>query len=65
MEGNSQMEVVSHHPIIEAAIAGDVKTIETLLQEGVVVDYQNENGWTPSIFAVEYHRYEALLYVFN
>lgn len=59
-EGNVQFDTIVTHPLLEAASDGDLEKIDSLLQEGVTVDYQNENGWTPAIFAVEYHKYDAL-----
>ena len=60
---DQQFENSEIHPLFEAVINGDLDGIDTLLKEGVTVDYQNENGWTSAIYAVEYHKYESLLKV--
>lgn len=60
---DQQFENSEIHPLFEAVINGDLEGIDTLLKEGVTVDYQNENGWTSAIYAVEYHKYESLLKV--
>ena len=62
-DGAEQFSASSLHPLLQAASEGDLDAIDSLLDEGADVNYQNENGWTPAIFAVEYHRYEALLKV--
>ena len=58
-----QFEYPSTHPFFEAVVSNDIEGIDALLKEGVTVDYQNENGWTPAIYAVEYHKYDSLLKV--
>ena len=58
-----QFETSAVHPLFEAVINGDLDGIDALLKEGVTADYQNENGWTSAIYAVEYHKYESLLKV--
>lgn len=65
--GNSeqQFETPSVHPFFEAVVRNDIEGIDALLKEGVTVDYQNENGWTPAIFAVEYHNYDSLLKIID
>ena len=56
-------EIAEQFPLIQAAIDGDAALIQELVQDGTDVNYQNENGWTASIAAVENANYDALLKV--
>lgn len=58
-----QFENPSFHPFFDAVVKNDIERIDELVKEGVIIDYQNENGWTPAIYAVENHKYESLLKV--
>lgn len=53
--------LADEYPLIVAAIDGDVAVIQELIQDGADVNFQNENGWTATIAAIENAHYEALL----
>ena len=53
----SYLEIDEHHNgFLYAAFAGDVRTVERLLQNGVPVDVSNEYGWTALHRAAKHNR---------
>ena len=48
----SRIRLSKHHPILQAARAGNVDRVQTLLDEGADVDTRFKDGNTPLVFAV-------------